>query len=62
MRRILFELLTVLLLAGGILFFLKCASSLARRDYVSALVLLGIGFSVMLRAQVTRGEVRTLPR
>jgi uncharacterized membrane protein YczE len=47
MRRHLFEALTVLLIGGSLVFFYECVSYLAQRQYVSALVLLGIGVSVI---------------
>ena len=47
MRRHLFEILTVLLIGGSLVFFYECVTYLAKREYVSALVLLGIGVSVI---------------
>lgn len=46
-RRYLFEVLAVLLIGGSLVFFYECVSSLARRDYVASIVLLGIGVSVI---------------
>jgi hypothetical protein len=45
-RRHLFELLAALLVVGGLVFFWECVSYLARRDYVAALLLAGIGLAV----------------
>jgi uncharacterized membrane protein YczE len=47
MRRHLFEVLTVLLIGGSLVFFYECVTYLAQRQYVSALVLCGIGISVI---------------
>ena len=47
MRRVFFELLALVLLLGSLVFFWQCTGSLARRDYVAALVLMGIGLSVL---------------
>jgi uncharacterized membrane protein YczE len=46
-RRHLFEVLSVLLIGGSLVFFYECTSYLARRDYVAALVLMGIGIAVI---------------
>jgi hypothetical protein len=46
-RRHLFESLAVLLITGSLVFFYQCASYLSRRDYVAALILMGIGISVI---------------
>lgn len=47
MRRLVFELLALLLIGAALLFFRECVGFLVRRDYVSALVLLAIGLSVI---------------
>ncbi len=47
MRRAFFEILSLLLIGGSLVFFYQCASSLARRDYVASLILMGIGLSVI---------------
>ena len=47
MRRYFFEVLAILLIGGSLVFFYECASYLARRDYVAALILMAIGFSVI---------------
>ena len=47
MRRSLFEVLAVVLIVGSLAFFYECVSYLAKRDYVAALILLGIGLSVI---------------
>lgn len=47
MRRYFFEVLAILLIAGSLVFFYECASYLARRDYVAALILMAIGLSVI---------------
>ena len=47
MRRYLFELLAVLLIGGSLVFFWECVAYLAKRDYVAAVILLGIGLSVI---------------
>ena len=47
MRRYFFEVLAILLLGGGLVFFFECASYLARRDYVASVILLFVGISVM---------------
>jgi hypothetical protein len=46
-RRYFFEGLALLLVVGSLAFFYECASYLSRRDYVAALVLLGIGLAVI---------------
>jgi len=46
-RRYFFEVLAILLIAGSLVFFYECASYLARRDYVAALILMAIGLSVI---------------
>ncbi len=47
MRRYLFELLAILLLGGSLVFFWECVSYLAKRDYVAAVILMGIGLAVI---------------
>ena len=47
MRRYLFEILALLLVVGGLVFFWECVTYLAKRDYIAALVLAGIGFAVL---------------
>jgi hypothetical protein len=47
MRRYFFEILAVLLIGGSLVFFGECVGYLAKRDYVSALILLLIGMSVI---------------
>jgi hypothetical protein len=47
MRRYFFEVLAVLLIGGSLVFFGECVGYLAKRDYVSALILLLIGMSVI---------------
>jgi uncharacterized membrane protein YqgA involved in biofilm formation len=47
MRRYFFEVLSILLIAGSLVFFAQCISYLTNRDYVSSLILLAIGMSVM---------------
>jgi hypothetical protein len=47
MRRYLFEVLAILLIGGSLVFFWECVSYLARRDYVGAVILMGIGLAVI---------------
>ena len=47
MRRYFFEILTVLLLGGSIVFFRECVDYLSRRDYMAAVILLFIGLAVI---------------
>jgi len=47
MRRYLFEILALLLIAGSLVFFWECTSYLAKRDYLAALLLCGIGLAVL---------------
>ncbi len=47
MRRYLFEALAILLIGGSLVFFYECVTYLAKRDYVAALILMGIGLSVV---------------
>lgn len=47
MRRYFFEILSVSLFLGSGLFFLECLKHLTRRDYVSAVIVMFIGLSVI---------------
>ncbi len=47
MQKWFFEVLAILLLGGSLVFFYECASYLARKDYVAAVVLLLAGMSVI---------------
>jgi hypothetical protein len=47
MRRWFFEVLAILLIGGSLVFFWECVSYLAKRDYIAAVVLVGIGLSVL---------------
>ncbi len=47
MRRYFFEILTVALIGGSVVFFVECIGHLAKRDYVAAVILLLIGVSVI---------------
>ncbi|MSP15736.1 MAG: hypothetical protein EXR73_03815 [Myxococcales bacterium] len=47
MQKWFFEVLAILLLGGSLIFFYECASYLARKDYVAAVVLLLAGMSVI---------------
>ena len=47
MKRYFFELLSILLFLGSMFFFWKCVGFLARRDYLAAGLLAGIGFAVI---------------
>ncbi len=47
MRRYLFEILATLMFLGSFVFFFECVAYLARRDYVSAVLLAGIGFAMI---------------
>jgi hypothetical protein len=46
-RRYFFEVLSFVLLLGSLVFFYECVRFLARRDYVSAILLMFIGFAVI---------------
>jgi hypothetical protein len=46
-RRYLFELLSVLLLGGSLVFFYEAIGFLSRRDYVGSLILVAIGLSII---------------
>jgi len=47
MRRYFFELLAVALIAGSLFFFKETLDYLARREYVSALIVMVIGIAVI---------------
>jgi len=47
MRRYLFEVLAIVLLGGSLVFFWECIAYLAKRDYVAAVILMGIGLTVI---------------
>ena len=47
MKRFFFEMLTVVLIGGSLVFFVECIHYLTRRDYVSAIILMFIGLSVI---------------
>lgn len=47
MRRYFFEILSIALIVGSMLFFWECLEHLTRRDYVSAVIVLFIGLSVI---------------
>lgn len=47
MRRWFFEVLALLLICGSLVFFWECVTYLAKRDYIAAIVLVGIGLSVL---------------
>ena len=48
MKKYFFEILSVLLFVGSMVFFYQCVRFLSRRDYVAALLLLMfIGFAVI---------------
>lgn len=47
MRRYFFEVLAVLLMGGSVVFFVECIRYLAQRDYVSAIIVMFIGFAVI---------------
>ncbi len=46
MRRYFFEVLSLVLILGGLGFFIECVSYLARHDYVAAILLVGVGIAV----------------
>lgn len=46
-RRYFFEVLSFVLLLGSLVFFYECVRFLSRRDYVSAILLMFIGFAVI---------------
>lgn len=47
MGRYFFEILSVLLMGGSLVFFVECISYLSRRDYVAAIILMFIGLAVI---------------
>ena len=47
MRKYFFELLSVLLIGGSMVFFYECVRFLTRRDYVGSVLLMFIGFAVI---------------
>ena len=47
MKNNFFEFLTLLLIGGSLVFFLKSLDYLAHRDYVSAIILVLIGLAVI---------------
>lgn len=47
MRKYFFEALAFILILGSLAFFYECLRFLGRRDYVSAIVLMFIGFAVI---------------
>lgn len=47
MRRYLFEFLALSLIGGSLAFFVECIGYLARRDYISAIILMFIGLAVI---------------
>ena len=47
LRKYFFEALAFILVTGSLLFFYQCVRFLARRDYVSAILLMFIGFAVI---------------
>jgi hypothetical protein len=46
-KRYFFEALAVVLFAGSLVFFYECIRFLTHRDYVSAILLMFIGFAVI---------------
>jgi hypothetical protein len=47
MRKYFFEVLAVLLLFGGLVFFAECVRHLGHRDYIGAILLAVIGVAVL---------------
>ena len=47
MRRYFFEILTLLLMGGSIVFFVECIRYLSQREYVPAIILMFIGLAVI---------------
>ncbi len=47
MRKYFYEILSVLLFGGSMVFFVECIRFLSRRDYVAAMMLMLIGFAVI---------------
>ena len=55
MRRYFFEILSILLIGGSMVFFFECIRFLSRRDYIAALLLMMIGFAVIrVGAEIAR--------
>jgi hypothetical protein len=46
-RRYFYEVLAILLMAGSLVFFFECIGYVDKRNYVSAIILLLIGISVI---------------
>ena len=46
-RKYFFEALAFILMLGSLVFFYECVRFLTRRDYVSAILLMFIGFAVI---------------
>lgn len=46
-RKYFFEVLAFILFTGSLIFFYECVRFLTRRDYVSAILLMFIGFAVI---------------
>lgn len=61
MRSLIYEILGLGLLAGSVLFFYRCVSFLADKDYVAGVAVLAIGF-FMLRAGTELGKLAVLLR
>ena len=47
MRRYFFEILALALMGGSIVFFVECIRYLSQREYVSAIIVMFIGFAVI---------------
>ena len=47
MRRYFFELISLLLFGGSLVFFVESLSFLSKRDYVAAIILMFVGLSVI---------------
>jgi hypothetical protein len=47
LRRVLFEVLAIVLIGGSGVFFYQCAGYLSQRDYVAAIILMIIGIAVI---------------
>ena len=47
MRQYFFEILSIMLIGGSLLFFIECIDYLKRRDYVASIILMLIGFAVI---------------
>ena len=55
MRQYFFEVLSIMLIGGSLLFFLECIDYLKRRDYVASIILMLIGFAVISVGKETKG-------